>query len=103
MAEGTKMGLVPHGDRIVIRLPEPEKKTAGGIIIPESAQENSKDQRKAVGVVDAFGPDVQDKMIQLDAKVVYEHEGGIPLTIDGKKYLVINESAIIGVMVEKSK
>lgn len=97
-----KMGLLPHGSRIVIRLPEPEKKTAGGIILPESAQEQSHDKYKAIGVVDAVGPDVQDKRIELNAKVVYEPNGAIPMTINERKYVVIDESSIIGVLVEKN-
>ena len=97
-----KMGLLPHGSRIVIRLPEPEKKTAGGIILPESAQEQSRDKYKAIGVVDAVGPDVQDKHIELNAKVVYEPDGAIPMTINERKYVVIDESSVIGILVEKN-
>lgn len=101
MSENIEMGLIPHGSRIVIRLPEPEKKTSGGIIIPESVKDTCQDQKKAVGIVDAFGPDVQDTNIKLNVKIVYEPEGAIPMTINQRKYVVIDESAVIGILVNK--
>ena len=43
------MGAIPNGSRVLIRLPEPEKKTSSGIIIPEAAQKEYNDGKKAVG------------------------------------------------------
>ncbi len=90
------MGAVPNGSRILIRLPEPEKKTSSGIIIPEVAQKEFNDGKKAVGTIEAFGKDISDtEMVTLNRKVVYNPVGAIDITIAGRKYVVIDESDII--------
>lgn len=96
------MGAIPNGSRILIRLPEPEKKTSGGIIIPEMTQKDINDGKKTVGTIEAFGKDVSaTELIKCGRKVVFSPIGKIDLTIADRKYAVIDESDIILFCVDK--
>ena len=96
------MGAIPNGSRVLIRLPEPEKKTSSGIIIPEAAQKEYNDGKKAVGTIEAFGKDVSDtENVKLGKKVVYSPAGAINITIADRKYVVIDESDIILFCIDK--
>jgi chaperonin GroES len=78
----------------------PKQKTAGGIIIPDTAAD-----KPQMGDVVATGPGGRDesgKVIPLDVKVgdriVFSKWSGTELTIDGTEYLIMKETDIIGVM-----
>lgn len=94
------MKIRPLLDRVVVERIEQDTKTAGGIIIPDTAKEKPKQ-----GKVLAVGPGGRDnngKIIPVDVKagdiVLFTQWGGNEVKIDGKEYLVLKESDIIGVI-----
>ena len=97
------MQFRPLHDRVVVRRLEQEEKTAGGIIIPDTAKEKPQE-----GEVVAVGPgarDEQGKLQPLDLKagdrVLFGKWSGTEVKIDGVEYLIMKESDIMGVLEEK--
>lgn len=94
------MKIRPLLDRVVVERIEQDTKTAGGIIIPDTAKEKPK-----TGKVLAVGPGGRDdngKTIPVDVKVgdivLFTQWGGNEVKLEGKDYLVLKESDIIGVI-----
>jgi len=94
------MKIRPLQDRILLRQIEGEAKTAGGIIIPDSAKEKPQE-----GVVVATGKGkVRDdgKLTPLDVKtgdrVLYGKYAGNEITVDGVEHLILREDEILGVV-----
>jgi len=94
------MKLRPLHDRVVVKRVESEKKTAGGIIIPDTASEKPQE-----GEVVAVGPGARDeagKLVALDVKagdrVLFGKWSGTEVKIDGVEYLIMKESDIMGVL-----
>ncbi len=99
------MKFRPLHDRVVVRRVEEEAKTAGGIIIPETAQEKpSQGEIVAVGQ-GARGED--GKVVPLDVKVgdrvIFGKWSGTEVKIDGEDLLIMKESDVMGVLEGKSK
>ncbi len=98
------MKFRPLHDRIVVRRTQEETKTAGGIIIPDTAQE-----KPIQGEVIAVGPGSRDeagKLIPLDVKigdkVLFGKWSGTEVKIDGKDLLIMKESDVLGVIEGKA-
>jgi chaperonin GroES len=96
------MKFRPLHDRVVIERIDAEAKTAGGIIIPDTAQEKPQQ-----GKVIAVGPGARDesgKLIPIDVKlgdrILFGKWSGTEVKIDGIEYLIMKESDIMGVLVE---
>jgi chaperonin GroES len=96
------MRFRPLHDRIVIKRIDAEAKTASGIIIPDTAKEKPQQ-----GEVIAVGPGRRDesgKLIPTDLKandrVLFGKWSGTEVKIDGVEYLIMNESDVMGVLVE---
>ena len=94
------MKFRPLHDRIVVKRIDAEEKTAGGIIIPDSAQE-----KPSQGEVIAVGPGGRDesgKLIPLDVKVgeivLFGKWSGTEVKIDGQDLLIMKESDIMGII-----
>jgi chaperonin GroES len=94
------MAFRPLHDRVVVRRTTSEEKTAGGIIIPDTAQEKPME-----GVVVAVGPGSRDetgKVQPLDVKkgdrVLFGKWSGTEVTIDGEELVIMKESDIMGVI-----
>ncbi|KPP86753.1 MAG: chaperonin GroES [Rhodobacteraceae bacterium HLUCCO07] len=94
------MAFKPLHDRVVVRRVESEEKTAGGLIIPDSAKE-----KPAEGEVVAVGAGARDddgERIALDVKVgdrvLFGKWSGTEVTIDGEELLIMKESDIMGIM-----
>jgi chaperonin GroES len=92
------MNIKPLGDRVVVEPIEQDQKTAGGIIIPDTAKEKPKQ-----GKVLAVGPGAKDesgKRIAMDVDVgdivLFTQWAGSDVKLDGKEYKVLKESDIIG-------
>ena len=90
----------PLHDRVLVERTEAETKTAGGIIIPDSAKE-----KPAEGTVIAIGHGTRDsngKLIPLDVKVgdkvLFAKWGGTEVKIDGKEVIIMKESDILAVI-----
>jgi chaperonin GroES len=94
------MKLRPLQDRVLIRRVEPEAKTAGGIFIPDTAQEKPME-----GEVVAVGPGARDengKLWPLDVKardrVLFGKWSGTEVKLDGEDLMIMKESDIMGVI-----
>jgi chaperonin GroES len=96
------MQFRPLHDRIVVKRIEAEAKTAGGIIIPDTAKE--KPQQGEVVAVGPGGRDESGKLTPIDVKagdrVLFGKWSGIEVKIDGNDLLIMKESDVMGVMVE---
>jgi chaperonin GroES len=96
------MRFRPLHDRVVIQRIEAEAKSAGGIIIPDTAQE--KPQQGKVTAVGPGGRDESGKLIPIDVKVgdriLFGKWSGTEVKIEGVEYLIMKESDIMGVLVE---
>jgi chaperonin GroES len=96
------MKFRPLHDRVVVRRIEAEEKSAGGIIIPDTAKE-----KPSQGEVIAVGPGGRDesgKLIPIDIKegdrVLFGKWSGTEVKIDGEELLIMKESDIMGVIDE---
>jgi len=94
------MKFRPLHDRVVVEPLEEEEKTAGGIIIPDTAKE-----KPMQGKVLAVGPGTRGEDGKLNAldvkkgdKVLYGKWSGTEVKLDGKTMLIMRESDIMGVM-----
>ena len=94
------MGFRPLHDRVLVRRVEAEEKTAGGIIIPDTAQE-----KPSQGEIIAVGPGGRDesgKLTPIDVKVgdvvLFGKWSGTEVKIDGQDLLIMKESNIMGVL-----
>jgi chaperonin GroES len=87
--------IKPLSDRVLIEPQEAENKTAGGIIIPDSAKE--KPQK---GKVIAVGPGNKDEKMELKAgdMVLYGKYSGSEISIEGKDYLIMRQSDILAII-----
>lgn len=94
------MKFRPLHDRVLLRRLEQEEKTAGGIIIPDTAKE--KPMEGEIVAVGSGHRDENGKVTPLDVKagdiVVFSKWAGTEVTIDGEELLVMKESDIIGVI-----
>ena len=86
------MKVKPLGDRVVVKLEKNEAKTAGGIIIPDTAQEKTQQ-----GVVVEVGPGTEKEPITVKPgqKVMYDKYAGTQIKINGEEHLVLRMSDII--------
>ena len=94
------MKIQPLNDRILVKRLEEEEKTAGGIIIPDSAKE-----KPAEGKVIAAGPGkLSDKgervalQVKEGDRVLFSKYGGTDVKIDGENYLIMREDDVLGIV-----
>ena len=94
------MSFRPLHDRVVVRRVDSEEKTAGGIIIPDTAKE-----KPSEGVIVSVGPGARDdagKVSPLDVKagdrVLFGKWSGTEVKINGEDLLIMKESDIMGVI-----
>ncbi len=90
----------PLHDRVVVRRVESEEKTAGGIIIPDTAKE--KPQEGEIVSVGSGARDESGKLIALDVKagdrVLFGKWSGTEVKINGEDLLIMKESDILGII-----
>jgi chaperonin GroES len=96
----TAMTFRPLHDRVVVKRIDAEEKTAGGIIIPDTAKE-----KPSQGEIIAVGPGGRDengKLIPIDLKVgdivLFGKWSGTEVKIDGQDLLIMKESDVMGVI-----
>jgi chaperonin GroES len=91
----TKINIKPLADRVLIEPAQAEEKTAGGIIIPDTAKE--KPQR---GTVVAVGPGKKDEpmTVKVGDNVLYSKYAGTELSHEGINYLIMRESDIVAIV-----
>ena len=99
------MHFRPLHDRVVVRRIEAEEKTAGGIIIPDTAKEKPQE-----GEVIAVGPGARDdagKLVELSVKagdrILFGKWSGTEVKIGGEDLLIMKESDILGIVEDTGK
>ena len=94
------MNFRPLHDRVVVRRLEEDERSAGGIIIPDTAKE--KPMQAEIIAVGPGGRDENGKVTPLDVKagdkVIFGKWSGTEVTIDGEELLIMKESDIMGVV-----
>jgi chaperonin GroES len=91
----SKVNIKPLADRVLVDPAAAETKTAGGIIIPDTAKE--KPQK---GTIVAVGPGKKDEplTVKVGDQVLYGKYGGTEIAIEGKDYLMMRESDIYAIL-----
>ncbi len=94
------MAFTPLHDRVVVRRTEGDEKTAGGLIIPDSAKE-----KPAEGEIISVGAGARDedgKRVSMDVKagdkILFGKWSGTEITLDGEELLIMKESDIMGII-----
>lgn len=90
------MNIQPLADRVLVQPQEAEEKTAGGIIIPDTA----KKERPIEGQVLAVGQGTKDEemVLKVGDRVLYGKYSGTEVELDGEKYLIMRQSDVLAVM-----
>jgi chaperonin GroES len=90
-----KLNIKPLADRVLVEPAAAEQKTAGGIIIPDTAKE--KPQK---GTIVAVGPGKKDEpmTVKVGDTVLYGKYSGTEISIDGNNYLMMKESDIYAII-----
>jgi len=83
------MKVKPLTDRVLVKLEKSETKSAGGIIIPDTAQEKTQ-----IGVVVAVGDD-KDIKVKAGDKVMYDKYAGTQVKIEGDEHLILKMTDIL--------
>ena len=94
------MGFKPLHDRVAVKRVGEEEKTAGGIIIPDTAQE-----KPSEGKIVAVGPGAREKNgtlapmeVKVGDQILFGKWSGTEATIDGQELLIMQESDIMGII-----
>ncbi|MDX8540726.1 co-chaperone GroES [Mesorhizobium abyssinicae] len=94
------MKFRPLHDRVLVRRIEADEKTAGGIIIPDTAKEKPQE-----GEVIAVGPGARDESgkltpldVKVDDRILFGKWSGTEIKLDGEDLLIMKESDVLGVI-----
>jgi len=87
------MKVKPIGDRVVVKLEKSETKSAGGIIIPDTAQEKTQ-----IGVVVEVGDDKDVIKVKPGQKVMHDKYAGTQVKISGEDHLILKMSDILAII-----
>jgi chaperonin GroES len=89
------MKVKPLGDRVMVKLEKNEAKTAGGIIIPDTAQEKTQQ-----GTVVETGPGTEKEKITVKSgdKVMYDKYAGTQVKVNGEEHLILKMADIIAIV-----
>lgn len=100
MATATKLNLKPLADRVVVKKVEAEEKTAGGIVLPDTAKEKPQQAE-----VLAVGPGKLDEKgtrhpmeLKVGDRVLFAKYSGTEVKIDGVEYIILSERDILAVV-----
>jgi len=99
------MNFKPLHDRVLVRRVESDQKTAGGIIIPDTAQE--KPMEGEVLEIGSGARDEVGKLVPLDVKkgdkILFGKWSGTEVKMNGEDYLIMKESDIMGIISQTKK
>jgi chaperonin GroES len=89
------MAIKPLSDRVLVKIEKAEAKSAGGIIIPDTAQEKTQ-----TGTVVAVGPGTEKEKITVSPgqKVMYDKYAGTQVKVDGVEHLIVKMADIVAVI-----
>ena len=85
------MTIKPLGERVLVKMDKVEEKTAGGIFIPQTAQEKTQ-----IAVVEAIGDDV--KTVKVGEKILHDKYAGTTFKQDNQEYLILNIKDVLAVI-----
>jgi len=95
-----KLNIKPLGDKVILKRVEAEEKTAGGIVLPDTAKEKPKR-----GIVLAVGNGRllddggrSEMQVKKDDEVLFTSYAGTEVKINGEDYLIMDENDILGVI-----
>jgi chaperonin GroES len=94
------MKVQPLGERILVQRIEAEEKTAGGIVVPETAKEKPKEGKiisLGTGKVNDKG-EKQPFDVKEGDRILFESYAGTEVKIDGEEYLIMKEDDILGII-----
>lgn len=91
--------LRPLGDRVVVKVLEAEEKTAGGIILPDTAKDKPQEgEIVAVGTGRVLDNGTRVAVeVQVGDRVIFSKYGGTEVKVDNTEYLIIRESDLLAV------
>ena len=94
------MGIRPLQDRLIVKRIDEEEKTAGGIIIPDSAKEKPQEGKVIAVGKGKVGEDgkVQPLDVKKGDKILFSKYAGTEVNIDGAEHLIIREDDVLGVV-----
>jgi chaperonin GroES len=87
------MKVKPLADRVIVKLEKSETKSAGGIIIPDTAQEKTQQ-----GVVVSVGDDKDVIKVSSGQKILYDKYAGTQIKIDGEDHLILKMQDILAII-----
>ena len=85
------MTIKPLGERVLVKMDKVEEKTAGGIFIPQTAQEKTQ-----IAVVEAIGDEV--KTVKVGQKILHDKYAGTSVKVDDDDYLILNLKDVLAVI-----
>ena len=92
--------IKPLGDKVVVKVVEAEAKTAGGIILPDSAQKKpTEGEIVAVGSGRVLDNGKRNTLtVKVGDKVIYSKYGGNEVTVDGEELMILDEDQIYAIV-----
>jgi chaperonin GroES len=95
-----KLNIKPLGDKVIVKRVEAEERTAGGIVLPDSAKEKPK---RGIVLAVGNGKLLEDGtrtalQVKKDDEVLFTSYAGTEVKINGEEYIVMDESDILGVI-----
>lgn len=100
MATKSKLKVRPMGDRVIISALPQEEKTAGGVILPDTAKEKPQ-QGEVVAVGNgkiADSGELIKMTVKVGDRVLYGKYSGTEVKLDGEDYLIVKESEILAII-----
>lgn len=95
-----RLNIKPLGDKVIVQRVEAEEKTAGGIVLPDTAKEKPKR-----GVILAVGSGQllddgsrSEMQVKKNDEVIFTSYAGTEIKVDGEDYMIMDESDILGVV-----
>ena len=85
------MTIKPLGERVLVKMDKVEEKTAGGIFIPQTAQEKTQ-----IAVVEAIGDDI--KTVKVGQKILHDKYAGTQVKMDNEEYLILNIKDVLAIV-----
>lgn len=85
------MTIKPLGERVLVKMDKVEEKTAGGIFIPQTAQEKTQ-----IAVVEAIGDEV--KTVKVGQKILHDKYAGTSVKMNGEEYLILNIKDVLAII-----
>lgn len=93
--------MKPLYDRVIVEITQIEKKTASGIVLPDTAKEDTPTVGTVISVGDGRVLDNGERLavaVEIGQKVLFTKYAGVEAEYEGKKYLVLNEKDIVAII-----